>query len=569
MRRSRNNFFKRKFKFNSNRYTNFNKSNNDISCDIDNINIIKLNLKASDYIENANFGFEFENSINTKTCYKLKARSINDKEIYTKNYRHFHGLKIVLTNFKNNNMFFKSNLLEKGIYKIIPYSNNFFKLKIIDSDPILISYHYYEIIIVNNNYKRIINLNDNKYTEDKYVDSINIYKKGIATNLFISMYIDSVEIDGFFEITREINLIEFGADIIYSSTKNNHIESNSLMIYEIKSGNAKKKLLNQMKKSFHFIYNYLSFFYKVPIYYIGFYRQIDNQKNNIIEIESKTANFKQIEINQNEKEKKDNNDTKEKEINLNNNKNDKNNSNIISVNNIISKNSNSSEEFVKENNNEIDSNNMNDMNDINTNSNFVEKNTKEKSYKNNSNNVNEINNDIKNEKGQENIEKIKKDNKIDNTQNHSINCIRNEEEENEEETEITSKQNLDDDKDDVNVNEVFNNLCDCPINLIVFKLKDKIFGENLKYDKEELNLLGNLIDDVKEIKKDTNGIKEKIQIIEDKTNNLNNEVNELKKEVNELKKEVNGIKEGMNELKDDVSLMKKNIEEIMKILKTK
>ena len=466
MRRSRNNFFKRKFKFNSNRYTNFNKPNNDISCNIDNINIIKLNKKASDYIENANFGFEFENSINTKTCYKLKARSINDKEIYTKNYRHFHGLKIVLTNSKNNNWFFKSNLLEKGIYKIIPYSNNFFKLKIIDSDPILISYHYYEIIIVNNNYERIINLNDNKYTEDKYVDSINIYKKGIATNLFISMYIDSVEIDGFFEITREINLIEFGADIIYSSTKNNHIESNSLMIYEIKSGNAKKKLLNQMKKSFHFIYNYLSFFYKVPIYYIGFYRQIDNQKNNIIEMETKIENFKQIEINQNEKEKKDNNDTKKKEINLNNNKNDKNNS------------------------------------------------------------------------------------------------IRNEEEENEEETEITSKQNLDDDKDDVNVNEVFNNLCDCPINLIVFKLKDKIFGENLKYDKEELNLLGNLIDDVKEIKKDTNGIKEKIQIIEDKTNNLNNEVNELKKEVN-------GIKEGMNELKGDVSLMKKNIEEIMEILKKK
>ena len=101
MRRSRNNFFKRKFKFNSNRYTNFNKSNNDIYCNIDNINIIKLKLKASDYIENANFGFEFENSINTKTCYKLKARSINDKEIYTKNYRHFHGLKIVLTNFAN------------------------------------------------------------------------------------------------------------------------------------------------------------------------------------------------------------------------------------------------------------------------------------------------------------------------------------------------------------------------------------------------------------------------------------------------------------------------------------
>ena len=44
------------------------------------------------------------------------------------------------------------------------------------------------------------------------------------------------------------------------------------------------------------IEEYLSFFYKVPIYYIGFYRQIDNQKNNIIEIESKTANFKQIEI---------------------------------------------------------------------------------------------------------------------------------------------------------------------------------------------------------------------------------------------------------------------------------
>ena len=538
MRRSRNNFFKRKFKFNSISYTNFNKSNNDISCNIDNINIIKLNLKASNYIENANFGFEFENSINTKTCNKLKARSINDKEIYTKNYHHFHALKIVLTNFKNNHMSFKSKLLEKGKYKIIPYSNNFFQLKISDTDPILISYHYYEIIIVNNNYERIINLNDNKYTEDKYVDSIKIYKKGIATNLFISMYIDSVEIDGFFEITREINLIEFGADIIYSSTKNNYIESNSLMIYEIKSGNAKKKLLNQMKKSFHFIYNYLSFFYKVPIYYIGFYRQIDNQKNNIIEMESKIANFKQIEINQNEKEKKDNN-----EMNLNNNKNDKNNSNIMSINNIIT-NSNTSEEFTKENNNEINLNNMNDMNDINTNSNFVEKVTKEKkekSNKNNSNNINEINEinyNIKNEK-----------------EHNNHNDIKNEEEEIEEETNTTSKQNFDNDKDDVNVNEVFKNLDNCPINLIIFKLKDKIFDEYLKYDKEELNLLGNLIDDVKEIKKDTNGIKEKIQIIEENGKIMTNKLNDLNNDVNDLK--------------EDMKLMKKNIEEIMEILKKK
>ena len=53
-----------------------------------------LDEKASDNIENANFGFEFENSIITKTYYKLKAKSINDKRIYTKNYRQFYALKI-------------------------------------------------------------------------------------------------------------------------------------------------------------------------------------------------------------------------------------------------------------------------------------------------------------------------------------------------------------------------------------------------------------------------------------------------------------------------------------------
>ena len=51
----------------------------------------------------------------------------------------------------------------------------------------------------------------------------------------------------------------------------------------------------------------------------------------------------------------------------------------------------------------------------------------------------------------------------------------------------------------IQIINVFKNLDNFPMNLIIFKLKDKIFNKYL--DKEKFNLLGYLIDDVKTIKK--------------------------------------------------------------------
>ena len=65
-----------------------------------------------------------------------------------------------------------------------------------------------------------------------------------------------------------------------------------------------------------------------------------------------------------------------------------------------------------------------------------------------------------------------------------------------------------------------------PANIVIFKLDDEIFGEKIKYDKEELNLLGNLRDDITIMKKDINMIK--------------TDVKEMRNEMNEKFEEING-----------------------------
>ncbi len=52
------------------------------------------------------------------------------------------------------------------------------------------------------------------------------------------------------------------------------------------------------------------------------------------------------------------------------------------------------------------------------------------------------------------------------------------------------------------------------MNIILFRIKNNIFDEELKYDKEELNLLGYLIDDVIIIKNDIKNMNEKMGNVE-------------------------------------------------------
>ena len=51
------------------------------------------------------------------------------------------------------------------------------------------------------------------------------------------------------------------------------IKHDSLIIYEIKSGDQEKKLIRKMRKRCHFIYQHLKIIYIKPIYYIGFFKE--------------------------------------------------------------------------------------------------------------------------------------------------------------------------------------------------------------------------------------------------------------------------------------------------------
>ena len=85
--------------------------------------------KCSYFIENANFDFEYENTICTKSCINLKIKSINEKKLYTREYKHFWGLKLILIRQVNNLAEdYIERLLDEGKYKVVSFSNNYIKL---------------------------------------------------------------------------------------------------------------------------------------------------------------------------------------------------------------------------------------------------------------------------------------------------------------------------------------------------------------------------------------------------------------------------------------------------------
>ena len=59
--------------FNEHNKSYINNSNNII----DDLTISSTNYRCSNFVENANYGFEFEHSISTKSCLNLNIHSIN------------------------------------------------------------------------------------------------------------------------------------------------------------------------------------------------------------------------------------------------------------------------------------------------------------------------------------------------------------------------------------------------------------------------------------------------------------------------------------------------------------
>lgn len=447
-----------------------NNNNNEIS--IDNLKILKTEIKSSDFIENKNCGNDFEQSISLKSCIFLPVNSINDKEIYTKEYRHFYALKIIITKIKE--AYKTKYLLNEGKYKIIPFSNNYFKIIIEGYQDYYISYNDEGIFIKNNdkflrlkdykNYSTYQKQSQNSKT-DIYQGTFNLYTiDRIKSNYEVSLFSTSCEIDGLFDVLEDIKISDFGVNELYSNYDDNKIiKKDSLIVYEIKSGNKERKLLEQMLYKSHFINQYIKFIYNKPIYYIGFYRT-----KGITESEFKEYKVEENKI-VNDINKVKLNDIKEQKIN--------------SIDNKIKTYNDKFKDDIK---------NINNSNISKTNEN---------------NETNETN--------ENNDKKDKKENRIEI------------EEANIYEEETNFKSDLEKNSNDNQIIEIdspnyylYDKLNNLPLKITIFQLKDTIFGEYLKYEKEDLNLLRNL-------NKRMNNVETELGSIKMRLSNVENEVKKI------------------------------------------
>ena len=84
-----------------------------------------------------------------------------------------------------------------------------------------------------------------------------MFQNGIISNLDLVLYLSSCEIDGLFDVEKDINLSIFQASEVYNNNNNDMIKANSLMVFEIKRGYQEKKLIKAMRKKFYSIKNNL------------------------------------------------------------------------------------------------------------------------------------------------------------------------------------------------------------------------------------------------------------------------------------------------------------------------
>ena len=246
-------------------YENYKESEEEI---IDRLYVINTGIKCSNYIQNPKYGYDFEHAIATKSLFFLPLRSINDINLYTKEYRHLYALKLVIFDEYKPHKICK--FLDEGRFRIIPFSNDYYKIFIQGFKTYFISYNS-EKISVQTIYKRDVPLdyfykNNHKNSKtaksDIYVGTFKLYtQEGYKSNYLISLYKSSCEIDGLFICLNNINLDDFKAKIIYSNFERNFIEKDSILVYEIKSGNKKIELSKQMQTRCHLIYYYLNFIY--------------------------------------------------------------------------------------------------------------------------------------------------------------------------------------------------------------------------------------------------------------------------------------------------------------------
>ena len=535
--------------------------------DIDRLKITETNMKEEGANENTNFGYEYEHSIITKSLINLKIHSINERKVYTKENRKFYGLKVVI--IKNENYFKIPDLLDKGKFKVIPFSNQYYELEYPGFNKIYILINSKNLKIrkdkeIQENY---FYFNGDYYDDhtksktaknDSYKGYIHLYNKINKTSIDIMLYASSCEIDGLFVTEDKIDLSSFQLKMTYSNCKDNYISPNSLIIYEIKSRNQEKKLVEQMEERGNFIYQYLNSIYDKQIYYIGFYRK-RNIRNNILlnnEIEDNKIRPNDNYING---EKKDDEKIiiQKEEINNNNNKiedkkyieEDKNQ--IKEIIEIKDNKNGANDNQKKEDENTVIENNNNINNEINNEK--VETITTNNNGENgNSNNENEnqikenkeiiINKNAENYAKKENIIQTnetllnkngdKSDEEINTsyaTLQHNLNyederqtneiILNKKGDKNEGENNTSSQTEV----NDWNYS-FFDHL---NFNVIIFEVGDKFFGEDLKYDKEEYNLLNSIKNDVNALKKEVNEIRKIEEKNSENLKNINEKLDQL------------------------------------------
>ena len=511
-----NSYRNNNYNINYNQIKNRNNFNDDYS--FNNWKIIKTNKDNNRPQENGKYRHKFEDSIAIKSLYHLKIHSINDRNVYTKEYRKLFGLKLVIIEDQNYSKI--AEYLDSGKFIVIPYSNKYYELK----------YHIYHKLFITadsdyfdiekdpqcfymNNFCSGNHKSSETAAHDEFIGCVN-FKDRYQSGTKIFIYRSSCEIDGLFYVEKKIDLSEFKLKKIFSNFNEQYINEDSLLVYEIKSGDQEDKLLAQMKRRGNFIYRYLNSIYSKNVYYLGFYRKNyeNNNENNLSENNGNSE------------------ENKEKVQNGTN--------NIIPMNG-KEKGAKGEEQNKKQEKDEKDEQNLNEIKE--------EEKKDEKS--------DEIKKDKKegdcNEKDKENGELNKEQNKIRKEKNgfNKKNIFRSE---NNSECELnTSHTSFQNNNNNIKYNSFFS----FPYKALIFEINSTAFGEDLKYEKEEYNLLYDMKNDIKDLKTDVSGLKNGV-------NNINTDVSGLKNVVNNINTDVSGLKNGVNNINTDVSGLKSGMNEM-------
>ena len=480
--------------------------------------IIKTNKDNNRPPENDKYRHEFEDSIAIKSLYHLKIHSINDRNVYTKEYRKLFGLKLVIIEGQNYSKI--AEYLDSGKFIVIPYSNKYYELKYQIYHKLFITADsdYFDIekdpqCFYMNNFCSGNHISSETAAHDEFIGCVN-FKDRYQSGTKIFIYRSSCEIDGLFYVEKKIDLSEFKLKKIFSNFNEQYINENSLLVYEIKSGDQENKLLEQMKRRGNFIYRYLNSIYSKNVYYLGFYRKNyeNNNENNLSEnngnseenkekVQNRTKNI--IPVNEKEKGVKGEEQNKKQE------KEEKDEQNLNEIKEEEKKEEEKKEQLKEIKEEEKKDEKRDEIKEEEKKEEFEEIKEEEKKDEKRD----EIKKDKKegdcNEKDKENGELNKEQNKIRKEKNgfNKKNIFRSE---NNSECELntshTSFQNN-------NNNRKYNSFFSFSYKALIFEINSTAFGENLKYEKEEYNLLYNMKNDIKDLKTDVHNVNEALKKI--------------------------------------------------------